>query len=61
MSMQSSDAGAAGVGNRNPPWSAGMPPSHSHAGVCSAVSHDLKATKAIGTDDADKVSKQMRQ
>jgi branched-chain amino acid transport system substrate-binding protein len=40
--------------------SGGMPPSYTQAGVYSAVSHYLKAIKAIGTDDADKVSEQMR-
>jgi branched-chain amino acid transport system substrate-binding protein len=38
----------------------GAPPSYTQAGVYSAVSHYLKAVKAIGTDDADKVSEQMR-
>ncbi|MBO0753519.1 MAG: ABC transporter substrate-binding protein [Bradyrhizobiaceae bacterium] len=38
----------------------GVPPSYTQAGVYSAVSHYLKAIKAIGTDDADKVSAQMR-
>jgi branched-chain amino acid transport system substrate-binding protein len=38
----------------------GVPPSYTQAGVYSAVSHYLKAIKAIGTDDADKVSEQMR-
>lgn len=38
----------------------GAPPSYTQAGVYSAVSHYLKAIKAIGTDDADKVSEQMR-
>jgi branched-chain amino acid transport system substrate-binding protein len=38
----------------------GAPPSYTQAGVYSAVSHYLKAIKAIGTDDADKVSAQMR-
>jgi branched-chain amino acid transport system substrate-binding protein len=40
--------------------SGGMPPSYTQAGVYSAVSHYLKAIKAIATDDADKVSEQMR-
>ena len=38
----------------------GAPPTYLQAGVYSAVSHYLKAIKAIGTDDADKVSEQMR-
>ncbi len=38
----------------------GTPPSYPQAGVYSAVSHYLKAIKAVGTDDADKVSEQMR-
>jgi branched-chain amino acid transport system substrate-binding protein len=38
----------------------GVPPSYTQAGTYSAVSHYLKAIKAIGTDDADKVSAQMR-
>jgi branched-chain amino acid transport system substrate-binding protein len=38
----------------------GIPPTYTQAGVYSAVSHYLKAIKAIGTDDADKVSEQMR-
>ena len=38
----------------------GAPPTYTVAGVYSAVSHYLKAIKAIGTDDPDKVSEQMR-
>jgi branched-chain amino acid transport system substrate-binding protein len=38
----------------------GVPPSYTQAGVYSAVSHYLKAIRAIATDDADKVSEQMR-
>jgi branched-chain amino acid transport system substrate-binding protein len=38
----------------------GVPPSYTQAGTYSAVSHYLKAIKAIGSDDADKVSAQMR-
>jgi branched-chain amino acid transport system substrate-binding protein len=38
----------------------GAPPSYTQAGVYSAVAHYLKAIKAIGTDDPDKVSEQMR-
>ena len=38
----------------------GLPPTYDQAGVYSAVSHYLKAIKAAGTDDADKVSAQMR-
>jgi branched-chain amino acid transport system substrate-binding protein len=38
----------------------GTPPTYTQAGVYSAVSHYLKAIKAIGTDDADRVSEQMR-
>jgi branched-chain amino acid transport system substrate-binding protein len=38
----------------------GVPPSFTQAGVYSAVAHYLKAIKAIGTDDADRVSEQMR-
>jgi branched-chain amino acid transport system substrate-binding protein len=38
----------------------GVPPSYTQAGTYSAVAHYLKAIKAIGTDDADKVSAQMR-
>lgn len=38
----------------------GTPPSDTQAGVYSAVGHYLKAIKAIGTDDADRVSEQMR-
>jgi branched-chain amino acid transport system substrate-binding protein len=38
----------------------GAPPTYTQAGVYSAVSHYLKAIKAIGTDDADRVSEQMR-
>jgi branched-chain amino acid transport system substrate-binding protein len=39
---------------------AGVPPTYTQAGVYSAVAHYLKAIKAAGTDDADKVSEQMR-
>jgi branched-chain amino acid transport system substrate-binding protein len=38
----------------------GTPPTYTVAGVYSAVYHYLKAIKAIGTDDPDKVSEQMR-
>jgi branched-chain amino acid transport system substrate-binding protein len=38
----------------------GTPPAYTLAGVYSAVYHYLKAIKAIGTDDPDKVSEQMR-
>ena len=38
----------------------GAPPTYTVAGVYSAVSHYLKAIKAIGTDDPGKVSEQMR-
>ncbi len=38
----------------------GLPPTYDQAGVYSAVSHYLKAISAAGTDDADKVSAQMR-
>jgi branched-chain amino acid transport system substrate-binding protein len=38
----------------------GVPPSYTQAGVYSAVAHYLKAIKAIKTDDADKVSEEMR-
>ncbi len=38
----------------------GTPPTYTQAGVYSAVSHYLMAIKAIGTDDADRVSGQMR-
>src|SRR5262249_38183717 len=37
-----------------------VPPTYTQAGVYSAVSHYLKAVKAIGSDDADKVAAQMR-
>jgi branched-chain amino acid transport system substrate-binding protein len=39
----------------------GVPPTYTQAGVYSAVAHYLKAIKATGTDDADKVSAQMRE
>jgi branched-chain amino acid transport system substrate-binding protein len=39
----------------------GVPPTYTQVGVYSAVAHYLKAIKAIGTDDADKVSAQMRE
>jgi branched-chain amino acid transport system substrate-binding protein len=38
----------------------GLPPTYTQAGVYSAVTHYLKAIKAAGTDDADKVSAEMR-
>src|SRR5215470_7451430 len=38
----------------------GVPPSYTQAGVYSAVAHYLMAIKASGSDDADKVSAQMR-
>ena len=38
----------------------GAPPTYTQAGVYSAVSHYLKAIKAAGSDDADKVSAEMR-
>ena len=40
---------------------AGKQPSMVQAGVYSAVSHYLKAVKAAGTDDADKVAAKMRE
>ena len=40
--------------------SGGMPPSSVQAGVYSAVAHYLKAIAAIESDDADRVSAQMR-
>jgi branched-chain amino acid transport system substrate-binding protein len=41
--------------------SGGKPPSMVQAGVYSAVAHYLKAIKAAGTDDADKVAAKMRE
>src|SRR5437667_9696526 len=38
----------------------GAPPTYTQAGVYSPVSHYLKAIKAAGSDDADKVSAEMR-
>ena len=38
----------------------GLPPTYIQAGIYSAVNHYLKAIQAAGTDDADKVSAQMR-
>jgi branched-chain amino acid transport system substrate-binding protein len=38
----------------------GLPPTYIQAGIYSAVNHYLKAIKAAGTDDADKVADQMR-
>jgi branched-chain amino acid transport system substrate-binding protein len=38
----------------------GRPPTYTQAGVYGEVSHYLKAIKAAGTDDPDKVSAQMR-
>jgi branched-chain amino acid transport system substrate-binding protein len=38
----------------------GVPPSYTQAGVYSAVAHYLTAIKAIGTDDPDRVSEEMR-
>ncbi len=38
----------------------GLPPTYLQAGIYSAVNHYLKAIKAAGTDDTDKVAAQMR-
>jgi branched-chain amino acid transport system substrate-binding protein len=38
----------------------GLPPTYTQAGVYSAVTHYLKAIKAAGTDDTDKVAAHMR-
>ena len=38
----------------------GLPPTYIQAGIYSEVAHYLKAVKAAGTDDTDKVAAQMR-
>ena len=40
--------------------SGGVPPSYTQARVYSAVAHYLKAVKAAGSDDADRVAAEMR-